>query len=41
MMWQIAIDTQRLALRGEPIRPSHSRSAQRGDSREDKGIRRE
>jgi hypothetical protein len=49
MMWHTAIDSQRLALRGEPVmllrgrsaQPSNSREARLGDSREAQGIRRE
>jgi hypothetical protein len=48
MMWHTAIDSQRLALRGEPVLPSHGRPAQLASSRQElgngrgsRGIRRE
>jgi hypothetical protein len=41
MMWHTAIGSQRLALCGEPVLPGHGRPAERGNTREYQGIRRE
>jgi hypothetical protein len=41
MIWHIAIDQQRLALRGEPVLPGHERSAELGNSRAYQGIGRD